>query len=273
MPQIRVNGVDLYYETAGEGPPVLFLHGLGSSIRDWENQIPEFGRSYRVIALDMRGHGRSSKPAGPYSVAQFAADAIELLRTLHATPSHIVGLSMGGMIAFQMAVDSPAAVRSLVIANSGPAMILRTLRERLLIRSRFAVVNLLGMRALAKMVATPLFPKPEQAGMRATFTNRLAENDPTAYLEALRAIIGWSVADRIGQIRCPVLFVASDQDYTPIEWKRQYASKIAGARVEVLEDSRHMGPVDQAVQFNRKVLEFLAASAQAEVPAIESSSA
>ena len=131
--------------------------------------VLRFAQSYRVIAMDVRGHRHSAKPPGPYTVELFMQDAIALLRALDAMPAHIVGLSMGGMIAFQMAVDSPEAVRSLVIVNSGPAMILRTFSQKMLIRSRFAVVRLFGMRALGRMVAGPLFPKPEQAQLRQRF--------------------------------------------------------------------------------------------------------
>ena len=88
MPPVAVNGIEVYYETAGgsgggfrldgagEGPPVLLLHGLGSSTRDWEYQTAVLSREYRVITMDVRGHGRSSRPPGPYSVAQFAQDAV-----------------------------------------------------------------------------------------------------------------------------------------------------------------------------------------------------
>ena len=257
MPTFRSGDAELYYEAEGEGPPVLLLHGLGSSTRDWEYQIPELAQSHRVIVLDVRGHGRSSKPPGPYSVAQFASDATALLCRLNAAPAHVVGLSMGGMIAFQMAVDSPEVVRSLVIANSGPAMILRKLHQRALIRSRFFVVRLFGMRALAKMVVYPVFPDPGQEGLRQRFMDSIAANDPRAYLDSLRAINGWSVADRIGGIQCPVLVISSDQDYTPVEFKREYAAQIPGAQVVVLKNSRHIAPMDQPEQFNRVVLEFL----------------
>lgn len=92
---------------------------------------------------------------------------------------------MGGMIAFQMAVDHPETVRSLVIVNSGPAMILQKMRQRALIQLRFAVVRLFGMRALGRMIARPLFPNPEQEELRLSFISRIAENDPRAYLNSL----------------------------------------------------------------------------------------
>ncbi len=256
MPIVPINDVEVFYSAAGSGEPVLFLHGLGGNGLDWKAQIPAFSK-YRTIAMDIRGHGRSGKPEGPYSVAQFASDAIELIRRLDASPAHIIGLSMGGMIAFQIAVDSPDAVRSLTIVNSGPEMILRTDLERQAIEARYTMVREQGMPALARMIAAPLFPKPEQAEIREVFEARIAANDPQAYLHSLSAIVGWSVADRIGEIQCPVLIVSSDHDYTPVAWKRAYAERIPRARVEVLEDSRHAGPIDQAGNFNRIVLEFL----------------
>jgi pimeloyl-ACP methyl ester carboxylesterase len=252
-----VNGIEVYYETAGEGPPVLLLHGLGSSTLDWEYQVPELARSYRVITMDVRGHGRSSRPPGPYRVTQFAQDAVALLRTLNAAPAHVVGLSMGGMIAFQMAVDASEAVRSLTIINSGPAMILQGMQKAAL-ALRFAIVRLFGMKTMGGMIAKKIFPLPDQAELRQTLIARMAENDPRAYLDAVRAINGWSVEERIGEIQCPVLIVASDQDYTPVAWKHAYAAKIPGARVAVVKDSRHVAPVDQPEQVNQILLQFLA---------------
>jgi pimeloyl-ACP methyl ester carboxylesterase len=257
MPKIHINDVDLYYQSAGAGEPVFFLHGLGGCSSDWDLQIPDVAKSHRTIAMDVRGHGRSSQPPGPYSVRQFADDAIALLRSLQMEPAHVVGLSMGGMIAFEMAVDSPQSVRSLTILNSGPEMILRTLQEQQIIEARYKIVREMGMLVMAKMIAEPLFPKTEQIEVRQRFEHEIASNDPRAYLDSLSAINGWSVMDRIGNIQCPVLIVASDQDYTPLEWKRAYAAKISGARVAVLGDSRHAGNLDQPEKFNRVLLEFL----------------
>jgi len=258
MATIRVNDIEIYYESSGSGAPVLLLHGLGSSTLDWEYQVPALAPSYRVIAMDVRGHGRSAKPPAPYSVSQFAADATALLCALNAAPAHVVGLSMGGMIAFQMAVDSPDAVRSLTIVNSGPEMILRTPEQKAGIAARYDIVRARGMAALAKIVAGPLFPEAHQAALRQRFEEHVAANDPEAYLASLSAINGWSVTDRIAGIRCPALVISSDQDYTPVEWKRLYAAQMPDARVAVLENSRHAAPLDQPEQLNRAVLEFLA---------------
>ncbi|HVF40381.1 MAG TPA: alpha/beta hydrolase, partial [Gemmatimonadaceae bacterium] len=120
MPTQRVRDIDVHYEIAGQGEPVLLIHGLGSRSEDWEEQVPAMAEHFRVITYDVRGHGRSSKPAGPYSVAESAADAAALLEALHVGPVHVVGLSMGGMIAFQLMADRPELVKSAVIVNSGP---------------------------------------------------------------------------------------------------------------------------------------------------------
>ena len=95
MPTLQLNDIGLYYEIIGEGAPLLFIHGLGSSIRDWEPQVDFFAERYKVILFDVRGHGKSSKPPGPYSIPQFAADTANLLEKLEVAPVHVVGISMG----------------------------------------------------------------------------------------------------------------------------------------------------------------------------------
>src|SRR5215213_5360474 len=107
MAMITLNGIDVFYEKRGQGDPVLLVHGLGSSTEDWEAQVDALAHEFTVITYDVRGHGRTAKPATSYSVAQFAADAAALVCALGLGPVHVVGLSMGGMIAFQLAADHP----------------------------------------------------------------------------------------------------------------------------------------------------------------------
>ena len=115
MPTLHTNGINLKYDEQGQGEPLLFLHGLGSQGEDWGFQVPFFAPHYRVVTVDLRGHGESDKPAGPYSVSMMADDVVGLLDALKIESAHIVGLSMGGMIAFQLVVDKPERVRSMVI--------------------------------------------------------------------------------------------------------------------------------------------------------------
>jgi pimeloyl-ACP methyl ester carboxylesterase len=258
MPVLPLRDINLYYEVAGQGDPVVFIHGLGSSARDWEYQVPFFAPRYRVVVFDVRGHGRSDKPPGPYSVPLFAQDAAALIRALEAAPAHVVGISMGGMIALQLAVDEPALVRSLVVVNSGPELVVRTFRERLMILQRFLIVRLLRMRKMGEVLSQRLFPRPDQAPLRQMFVERWAENDPRAYREAMRALVGWSVADRLGDIRCPTLVIASDQDYTPVSAKEAYVARMPNARLVVIPDAHHAVTVERPEEFNQALLDFLA---------------
>jgi pimeloyl-ACP methyl ester carboxylesterase len=262
MPRIAVQGITLHYEEAGAGEPLLFIHGLGSSGRDWEMQIPFFAQNYRVVVFDLRGHGKSDKPRGLYTMSQFAADAAGLMQALGIAPAHVVGISLGGMIALQLAVDRPDMVKSLVIVNSGPEFVARTLKERVAVLQRFLIVRLVGMRKMGEILAARLFPKPEQQALRAMLVERWAANDPRAYRDAMRAIVGWSVADRLGEIAVPTLVVAADQDYTPVSAKQAYVAKMPRAELAVIHDARHALPVERPDEFNAVVAAFLATQAR-----------
>ncbi len=258
MPKIQSNGINLYYEIHGEGQPLLFIHGLGSSARDWEFQVTEFSKSYKVITLDLRGHGQSDKPAGPYSMSMFAADTVGLLKALGIDSPHVVGLSLGGGVAFQMAVDASLPIKSLVIVNSTPELLVRTFKDRMMVWQRIAIVKLLGMRKMGEVLSKRLFIKPEQEDIRQMFVTRWAENDQRAYLHAMRALVGWSVSAHIGSIKCPTLIIAADQDYSPLSVKEAYTAKIPGAQLAVISDSRHATPVEHPQEFNLVLKKFLA---------------
>ena len=257
MPTATIDGVALHYEVHGAGEPLLLIHGLGSSALDWEEQVLAFSRSHRVIAFDLRGHGRSERPAGPYSIARFAADAAGLLRELGVAQAHVVGISLGGAIAFQLALDQPAQVRTLTIVNSGPELILRTLAEKTAIGLRFLILRLFGLPSLGRMVSAKLFPDPAQEHKRRVFEERFAINQREPYIASLRALVGWSVSERIGEIRCPVLVVAADQDYTPVALKEAYVAQLRDARLKVVADSHHALPMEKPEAFNEVLGEFL----------------
>jgi 3-oxoadipate enol-lactonase len=261
MPSTKVNDIQIYYELHGaEGKPtVLFLHGLGSSVRDWEFQVPAFADDYRMLLIDMRGHGRSDKQQGPYSMPLFVRDTIALLDQLKIDKVHLVGLSMGGMIAFQMAVDCPERIQSMVIVNSGPAVVPRTMKDRFAIWMRFFIVRVMGMRKMGETLAPRLFVDADQEALRQTFANRWAENDPRAYLDTLRAIVGWTVEDKINQIKIPTLVLCSDMDYTPTADKEKYLVKMSNAKLQILSNAHHAVNAERPELFNEAVRQFIAA--------------
>ena len=256
MPTLRIRDVDLYYETLGEGEPLLLVHGLGSSTRDWAEQVAFFSERHQVVTFDARGHGRSSKPPGPYSVPLLAADAADLVRRLDLAPAHVLGLSMGGMIAFQLAADAPRLVRSLIVANSGPSFHL-TPGQRCQYVWRRPLIRLLGMRGVGLVLGRRLFPRPADAALRRRFVEHWADNDRRAYVTALDGFAGWSVEEKLPQITCPALIVAAEHDYTPVAYKRAYAAKMSSARVAVIPGARHATPVEQPEAFNKRVTSFL----------------
>jgi pimeloyl-ACP methyl ester carboxylesterase len=253
-----VGGIELAWSTAGRGSPVLLIHGLGSSQLDWSRQVPVLARTHHVVTYDQRGHGASSHPLRAFTMRDLALDAAVLIRRLGLARCHVVGLSLGGMVAFQLAVDEPELVRSLVIVNSGPEVVPRTLKERWTLLLRRALSRVLPMRSLAAMIVGRLFPHPEQQALRTEFVERFAGNHKPSYRKAMAAIIGWSVSDRIGTVTHPVLVVTGDRDYTTVDRKRQYVDRLPRATLAVVENSGHATPIDQASAFNELVLRFLA---------------
>jgi pimeloyl-ACP methyl ester carboxylesterase len=257
VPIAEIDNTRLYYEDQGSGAPLFLIHGLGSSAQDWENQVAHFAKSFRVIAPDLRGHGRSDKPAGGYSIRRFADDIAGLMSTLRTGPAHVVGLSLGGGVAFQLALDAPQLLRTLTIVNSAPEMILRTWQQKFAIGSRRVIVRMLGLPGFGRMLSKKLFPSPEHGAQRNTFEERFARNDPQAYTASLNALIGWSVSARLGEIRCPTLVITADQDYTPVAFKEAYVAQIPNAHLAVVPDSRHALPMERPEAFNRVLMDFL----------------
>lgn len=256
MPKITLNAIELFYEIHGTGEPLLLIHGLGSSSRDWEYQLPAFTEHYQVITCDVRGHGQSAKPPGPYNVPMFADDIIQLMQALDIAPAHVLGISMGGMIAYQLAVDHPEMVKSLIAVNCNPELPVRNFKDRLAIWQREIIVQLIGMRKMGQVLSERLFIKPDQEKLRQIFVQRWAENDPKAYLAAMRAIVGWSVVAELPKLTMPVLVIAADQDYSFVDDKTAYIPLMPNAQMLVIENSRHATPVERPEAFNQAVLSF-----------------
>src|SRR5688572_20762185 len=212
MGVLRVEGARLYYQTAGAGEPLVLLHGLGASSADWEYQIPEFARRFFVVAVDFRGHGASDR-AGDYSVQRFAADTWQLLDRLKLPRPILVGHSMGGAVAMQMALDRPGAVARLVLANTLPSFLTDTPGKQAMLWTRLMLMSLLGPRRLSEIMTRRLYPNPDQAALRAKVARRNAKHDRNVYLATIRALTRWSVRDRLAALKLPVLVLASEHDY------------------------------------------------------------
>lgn len=263
MPYFDHDECQLHYETFsftehGSRTPVLLVHGLGSSTLDWEYQVPVLSQHYPVISLDVRGHGRSDKPRETYSIAGFAEDVAALIEHLNLPAVHLVGISMGGMIGFQVGVDYPHLLKSLTIINSAPEVKVKRPKDVLMLAQRWVFSRVLSLEVIGKKLGLLLFPKPEQVELRLKIERRWPMNDKRAYLASLDAIIGWGVRERLARITCPTLVVTADSDYTPVAVKQAYVDELPNARLLVVEDSRHATPMDQPEFFNAQLLAFLA---------------
>lgn len=260
MPRLCINNVNIYYEVSGQGEPLLFIHGLTSSSRSWKKQVPVFSQHYRVITFDIRGHGRSDKPLGLYSIELFAADAVELMKALGISSAHVVGFSLGGMVGFQLAVDVPEMVKSLVAVNSCPEGSMRTFNDSIECFKHIVLRQFNGMRRKEQDTIEQLVPASDRKNSHQSVIERLAMNNKLAYANAFRSLVVWSVVDRLHTISCPTLLVTSDQDYVPVSVKQSYASKMPCVELTVINNSSHAIPNERAEEFNTVVMEFLSSS-------------
>lgn len=257
--KIKVNGINMYYEITGEGYPLVFIHGLGSSHRDWEEQIPVFSKDYKCITMDLRGHGWTDKPDEQYSIPQFASDVAELLKALNVSDAYVVGLSLGSAVAFHLAISYPNLVRKLVITNMSAAVPYKTFSDKKTFFIRTLIVKFLGMKKMGETIAPKLFVKQDAHNekWRKKMAARWAENDPKAYLSSLYALENWNVMDELHEIKCPTLVIHSDEDYFPLEHKKKYTSLIPKGEIIIVKDARHGLPMEKPEEYNKIVAEFL----------------
>jgi 3-oxoadipate enol-lactonase len=242
------------------GPPVLLLHGLGSCAADWSWQSPVLEPHYRVIAVDLPGHGASPLPSRDVTIDAMAEAVAALVGGLRVAPAHVVGLSLGACVAVRLALQAPARVRSLTLVNAfarlrpgGPAELAR-------LAHRLWLLGTAPMPALAAHVARGLFPWPEQRALYDAAVASLSATSRRGYAAAMRALARFDARGQLAAIRQPTLVVAGDRDsVVPLGAKLQLAAAIPGARVEVVPGSGHATPYDRPDAFNRLLLDFLSA--------------
>ena len=242
------------------GPAVVLLHGLGSSCRDWEFQEVALETRYRVIAVDLPGHGNSVSPRAAVTIEGMADEVSALLAALDEEPAHVVGLSLGACVALRLGLQSPDRVRSLTLVNpfarvqpTGPRDVARLLL-------RLTMLGVAPMRMVGAHVARGLFPWPEQRALYEAAVTSLGATSRRGYASALRALAQFDARGQVAAIRRPTLVVAGDRDtMVPLAPKLRLAAAIPSARIVVVPASGHATPYDQPATFNRVLLEFLAA--------------
>jgi 3-oxoadipate enol-lactonase len=235
------------------------LHGLGSCADDFRLQLPAVADDYRVILVDLPGHGRSALPAGRLTVAGMAADVDALLRHLGEGPAHVVGLSLGACVALALALRAPGRVRSLTLVNAFARLRPANTGAVLRLALRAFLLGTAPMTTVAALVAQTVFPRPEHAELRQAAAASLARTSRRSYVAAAAAVTFFDARASLADVRCPTMIVAGIDDRTVgIDAKNALADAIAGARLILVPDSGHATNIDQPLAFNAVLKEFLA---------------
>ncbi len=253
MQKIRVNGAHIALVDEGQGMPLLLLHGLGGSHDDWRMQRAEFTARFRVLVPDLRGHGASERRE-PFTIPQHARDMAALLEAQGIERCNVVGLSMGGAVAIELALRFPERVAALVLANTAPGFRLSNWQRRGMALKRVVIAALLGVGAVARVVGRRMFPARHQGRLRRRLIQRASRTSRWVYLASLRALTRWHVESRLGAIRAPTLVIGAEFDFTTSDEKRRWTALIPGARFVEIAGSRHHSEQDSPVRFNREVL-------------------
>lgn len=262
---VPANGQELYYEVHGDGPPLVLVMGIGYDCSLWTlAQVPELSTQFRVVILDNRDAGRSTQARHPYTIADMADDLAGLLDALEIQRSHLLGLSMGGMIAQEFALRHADRVDRLVISGSGAAparSAVDPIRIWRWVKAHDASGEVFGGQQLASLFSM-VFLRNEEAVQETTAL--LASNphpmSPEAYGRQADAYLRFDALDRLSEITAPTLVVVGEQDLLTPPWvAREVADAIPSARFEVIrgDGSSHVVPIERPDDFNRLVSAFL----------------
>ena len=256
LPYCDVNEARLRYVERGNGPPLLLVHGLGATHEDWERQIDFFARVFRVIAPDLRGHG-ATECDGPYTVDRMAADLSQLMEQLKVGPFFVIGHSMGGAVAMQLALFKPERVQKLLLANTLPSFRPDSWRKQTLLFVRTSVMRWKGPAALAAKLAQQAFPEPDQAELRRAVAERHGRMRKSTYLALLAQLSRWSVADKLSWLTIPVLVMASEFDHFDTAEAIAFAETLPDGQCRIVEGAHHQLPLERPDDFNRLAMQFL----------------
>jgi 3-oxoadipate enol-lactonase len=257
MPFFRDDELSIHYLERGRGEPILMIHGLGSSGADWAFQVAALEQRFRIIIPDLPGSGHSPPPRNEYTIEGFALALWKLMDHLKIATPNIIGFSLGGAVALEMATLRPACVPKLGLINSLATYQPRDLRKWLETYVSATVVRLLGMPRAACWVAARLFPEPWQRAMREHTARALGLVPANTYLGTGLALARWAVLDRIDRLTCRTLLIAAENDFTPLAEKQELAAKLK-AELVVVRGSRHGTPFDSVEATNASLLAFLA---------------
>ena len=264
MPYAENEGARIWWEEQGSGDPLLLIMGLGYSSKFWHRVAPAMAEQFRVIMLDNRGVGLSNVPDGPYPIPLMASDAKAVLDAAGVSSAHVFGISMGGMIAQEFAINYPQKVRALILGCTACG-------GKKAVRADSEVLKVVWDRA--NMDAEQAFWSMAPYVYDETTPRHLIEADfeirkqtyPTskAYLAQVEGIFSWESFDRLPQIKAPTLVIHGETDrLVPPGNGRILAERIPGARLVMLPSVSHMFFTDRAEESNQIIIDFLKENSQ-----------
>ena len=260
MPVAKEGGINLSYKVYGKGPPLILITGFASAQSLWYSQVRAFSRDYRVVTFDNRGFGKSDKPPGPYSTKMLAGDTIALMDCLGIEKAHILGGSMGGMVAQEMAIDHPQRVNKLVLSSTSAGG--QSLRDMLfdLIeaatpgwnRSRADLASANLQELMVAMASRSFNGKLYQVFIMPLVKLQARLGRVKVPVGQLEAMLSHNALERLDRIQTPTLVLTGSEDRVmPPHSSEVLASRIKGAKLVVIEGGAHAlaaGPLNKEVR-------------------------
>jgi len=265
MPTVKVNDINIYYETHGEGEALVLIMGYGGSSGQWFRQIPGLSQDYCVVAFDNRGTGQSDKPDIPYTMEMMAGDVAGLLEAIDIDVAHIYGVSMGGMIAQEFALGYPEKVISLILGCTtcgGTRSIMPDAEAMALLFDEERMQQMPPeerTRELVPFLCNQEFIDNNPEIVEQFIAKTVEHVTPLhGYTRQAEAIMGHDTYDRLPNIKAPTLVIAGDADkIVPFENSKLLASRIPGAELIILEKMGHGFFVEAEEEANKAIMDFL----------------
>lgn len=261
---VEANGQRLYYEIHGAGEPLVLIQGLVADATAWAPQIPAFQKHFTVVAFDNRDVGRGSMAVDPYSIGDMAEDTAALMDALGIKQAHILGVSMGGLIAQELVLGHPGKVRPLILGCT-MAQVARfhvsILESWKWMKHRDPDNEVLPIEGIVWGM-THNFLKNSEAvdAMIAYMRNPQFPVSPEAFGRQADAVMGFDALDRLGAVKVPTLVLVGDQDILTPPWaSRELAAAIPGAKLQVVEGGGHGFFLEIPDRMNQAVIDFLRA--------------